>query len=293
MRVFLPILLPFFAACASPLPASTAPEAELQPSVETTPTSWDSAIEREAAALQARHPDAEVRILVVDLASGSALASAGDVDGRHPTASTIKTLTVLAALRLGLAPDAELDCSGPVEVAGGTVHDASAPGMLSPAGVLVHSSNVGVVRIAERIPWNALLEQVSEVVPLPASASSEREGLSQLIGLTSRLSLRELAEGYRQALADPDHGAYILEALVRAVGPEGTGTQASRAGKWVAGKTGTEQVDGTVDAVFVGVTGNDRPETLVAVAVAGLTEDGVTGGNVAAPAFASIIENAT
>lgn len=250
---------------------------------------WQAAIDEEAARLGTKYPGARVRMLAVDLDSGEVLGHHGDVVSRYATGSTIKTLVVLAALRLGLDPATSLDCSGPVTIDGMEIRDAGSNGTLTPAGVLVYSSNIGVARITEHVPWDALLTEVRTMVPLD-DADEQLAGVSLLVGLTSRLSLRELVAGYRAAWTDPEHGAFVRDALEQAVGPDGTGSRAAVEASYVAGKTGTELVEGRIDALFVGIAGRDQPQTVVAIAVGDLPEGTGYGGSIAAPAFARIVE---
>ncbi len=250
---------------------------------------WQAAIDEEAARLGTEYPGARVRMLAVDLDSGEVLGRYGDVASRHATASTIKTLVVLAALRLGLDPATSLDCSGPVKIDGMEIRDAGSNGTLTPAGVLVRSSNIGVARITEHVPWDALLTEVRTMVPLD-DADEQLAGVGLLAGFTSRLSLQELVAGYRTAWTDSEHGAFVRDALEQAVGPDGTGSQAAVEGSYVAGKTGTELVEGRIDALFVGIAGRDQPQTIVAIAVGDLPEGSGYGGSIAAPAFARIVE---
>lgn len=281
--------------CASPTNSSPpivepvrTPPVSARSSEPEASTAWQDVLDQEAAHLVAEHPGAQVRLLAVDLASGDTLAKHGDVATRHHTASTMKTLTLLAALRLGLDPTLVVDLSGPVMVDDVRVQDWKAHGPSAVADVLTYSSNVGVARIAEHVPWEAMQDEVRAFVSWEP-ADNKAEAVLLLMGATSKASLVELAHGYRAALSDPDHGAFLVEALHEAVGPRGTGTQGNVEGLFVAGKTGTEAIEGKVDALFVGVAGDTSPQTLVAVAVAGLPEGGGTGGSVAAPAFARII----
>lgn len=66
--------------------------------------------------------------------------------------STMKIFTVAAALEATvIAPSEEIDCSAPYRVKGKTFRDHHNLGVLEVGDVLKHSSNVGIVQIAERL----------------------------------------------------------------------------------------------------------------------------------------------
>ncbi len=89
--------------------------------------------------------------------------------------------------------------------------------------------------------------------------------------------------------------AQALAAMMRAVVDRGTGTRAQIAGAAVAGKTGTAQNSrGAPHAWFVGFAPADAPRYAVAVIVenGGSTGSEATGGAVAAPIAARVLEAA-
>ncbi len=252
---------------------------------------WTEVVQAEGAALEDRFAGAQARIVVLDADSGQPITSYGAVDEPVSTGSTIKPLTVLAALRIGLDPDTQLDCS-PVTLGEHRVADHHDYKTLSVAQVVARSSNVGIVQIARRVPWAQLYDQASALVPLPSvEEAQESTAIATLIGFSTRVTLGELAQGYVSMARDAEFGPQMMTMLERAVGPEGTGIAARVPDTFVAGKTGTAAHDGRHDALFVGFAGPKGARKVVAVSVAGLP-DSEYGPTVAAPAFARIVGGA-
>ena len=125
-------------------------------------------------------------------------------------------------------------------------------------------------------------------------------------GVSSHLSVMELLTAYsifgndgvnpnsgRQVISSETSRA-VLEMLENAVEGQGaTGARAHVDGIAVCGKTGTTQQEGTAGrtATFVGLVPVQQPRWAIAVAVDGTSSEAF-GGSVAAPAFASIVEQA-
>ena len=92
--------------------------------------------------------------------------------------------------------------------------------------------------------------------------------------------------------------ASSLSSLMQTAVAEGTGTSAQVSGVQVAGKTGTAETgtDSGPTTWFVGFAGTDidKPEIALAVVLDGNaeTEDGATGGKVAGPVAAAVIDAA-
>ena len=92
--------------------------------------------------------------------------------------------------------------------------------------------------------------------------------------------------------------ASSLSSLMQTAVAEGTGTSAQVSGVQVAGKTGTAETgsDNGPTTWFVGFAGTDinKPEIALAVVLDGNTEteDGATGGTVAGPVAAKVIDAA-
>lgn len=281
------ILTCFLAGCA----ATPTGEDEVSPPDEptTVPTDnegWEQAVAAEAARLEAEHAGAGVRIVVVDL-EGKVLAQHGAVDEILPTGSSVKPLMTLVGIQTGVSPDDEFDCEGgEVEVDGVRFYDAQPRDVVTLRRALADSSNVAMVKLALKVNWEVLYSGVSSFVSLPEpSGMSRAEGIAMLFGATTRLALADLAEAYSATLQAPE-GATLLELLEFAV-EDGTGKSAAREGVYVAGKTGTAEVDGRYHAVFVGMVGTGEPQAVVGVAVDGLPEGGY-GSTVAAPAVGNL-----
>lgn len=302
-RGFLTVWATAALACAasagdapSSVPGDPKPEAPAEvrevPTADVTAVNWQARVDAQAARLQSEHPGSDVRIVVESLASGSStrLAGYGDTAGRAPTGSTLKPITVFAALKLGLDPAMTLDCAGAVTLGEASVRDYTDHGSLTVTEVIARSSNVGIARIAEQVDATALYEGAGELVPLPPRAELDAaSAVLTVIGHGVTLSLEELVAGYRTVATDSTHGPTMMKMLRAAVGPDGTGTGGWVEGVTRGGKTGTAAHDGKHDALFVGLADVGGQSVIVGVAVAGLptTE---SGGGVAAPAFARLVE---
>lgn len=266
---------------------------------------WSTASDEEATRLRALFPGATVRIAVLDARTGRVLAKSGPVESPHDTGSTLKSLTVAAALAEGASADTQVDCSAPVRVDGLEVSDFAVHGKITVKEALARSSNVAIVQLAVRLGWRPLYDRVSALVPLPDPAGlGESEAVALLFGGTSRLSTLELARGYATLAADgrdPASGSSwvsaeiadeVIAMLRHAVeGEHGTGRQAAVEGVPIAGKTGTARTGDRQTALFVGVVGSGEDARVVAVVVENVGESDF-GSTVAAPAFARIVKGA-
>lgn len=288
------------AAPAVPAPGSYAAADPGASSAEDT--AWIDAVAAEAGSLRTAFPEATVRIAVLDATTGRVITREGPVDTAHAIGSTMKTLTVAAALDAGTTASTELDCSRPAMVAAHEVHDHAVHGMLTVKQVLARSSNVGTVRLAEQVGWRELYDRAARLAPLPDPATlQDGAGVHLLYGGTARMSTLELARAYAvlanggrdpadgRTLVKPAAATEIIAMLRYAVqSEEGTGRAAAVADMEVAGKTGTAGSDEHQTALFVGMVGPAEARRVVAVAI----EDvpwGQTGGTLAAPAFARIV----
>lgn len=100
-----------------------------------------------------------------------------------------------------------------------------------------------------------------------------------------------------QRVISEDTAAVVTTMLEGVMGPDGTGTSVTVDGFRVAGKTGTAQAvdpscscySGKVDVSFVGFAPADDPKYAVAVTVFD-PKQGRSGGSVAGPVFASVLE---
>lgn len=311
----LPIAMVATFACATrPVPARPADEGGAPPAPEATgsvrPTPerdegarWAESTRTESERLVAQFPGATVRIAVVDAGSGRVLAREGPVQTEHDTGSTIKSLTVAAALQEGATADTEVDCSAPVQVAGLQISDHAVHGKITVKEALARSSNVAIAQLAARLGWQPLYERVGKLVPLPdPTGLGEADAVALLFGGTSRLTTLDLARAYAIMAAggrDPVDGAQRIDAaaadevvamLEHAVNSEhGTGGEAAVPGVRVAGKTGTARVGDRQTAVFVGIVGPAGDRRVIAVVVENVAP-GDFGSTVAAPAFARIVQ---
>ncbi len=103
----------------------------------------------------------------------------------------------------------------------------------------------------------------------------------------------EMTEPERFARAMSPASAAVLERMMERVVTEGTGRRGTVPGVRVAGKTGTAQgVAGLPDVWFIGFAPVDNPQIALAVLVeaGGTVGESASGGSVAAPIAASIIE---
>lgn len=239
--------------------------------------------------------------LIMDPSSGKVLARAGylrdKATGRmtpeesapitrgFPAASTMKTLVVAAALEAGAVDGSETfdTGGGPLTVAGQAYGEwrEGGLGMVTPAEVLVKSSNLGSIQIARRLGKERLAGFLGRLGIKQDEGASEAD-LALGICPGSPITAYQLAYAY-SALAnggrDPQSGLplvrpevarYIRQALVKAV-EEGTGTQAHCQTTACAGKTGTairEQGGRRIGtALFVGFAPADRPAIVISVIV--------------------------
>lgn len=299
-------------ACAAKAPPPTSapatPETAVAPETAPAPDEgWTRAVKDQAEHLAQRFPDARVSIAVVDVDSGTLLASAGAIDEPHATGSTMKSFTVAAALAAGVSADEELDCDGGEVVFEGTkIRDHAPHGVLTVREAFGRSSNVAIVRLAERVGVRPLYDAVAKMVALPPAADvDDPSAVMLLFGGTTELSTRQLVDGYAmlarggtaptdgEVLVDATAAATLGELLEHAVtAATGTGTEAAVAGVKVGGKTGTAEHSAGHTALFFGVA---RPVGAAPVVV-GVVVEGVPadqhGGNLAAPAFATIVREA-
>ncbi len=270
------------------------------------------AIEEVVAAELDRLVDVEgarrAAIVVLDARDGRVLASLGrgpDGDGEATreaeVGSTMKPLTVAAALDAGLDPAARFDGEGGRWQANPTtlLADVHPHASMSVEDVLVASSNVGAGKIVREVgdaPIARIFDEVGARVGDPA-----RSWLVHGAGIDVRMSPRALAGAYaafanggfaidptadgsgrRRRIVSEVSARAVLAMLEAAVGDEGTGRRARVEGLRVAGKTGT-----TADhaAVFAGVAGRGDPRWVIVVRA---EAPDAWGGGLAAPAFARV-----
>lgn len=192
--------------------------------------------------------------------------------------SVIKPLSVAVALQSGLFKADQLINTAPgrMNLAGQNIRDARNYGEITPEGIIVHSSNVGVSRMILELPETMLVDYYGELgfgrstgTGFPGEASGvlpggfgiskiKRATLSYGYGLSTTLG--QLAQAYMvladqgrlhplsllkvdlpvtQQVFDPAVVADVLKMMEKVVEPGGTGTRAAIKGYRVAGKTGT------------------------------------------------------
>ncbi len=193
--------------------------------------------------------------------------------------STIKPLVVAAALEAGVVGTSTRINTAPgrLQVSNFTVRDSRNLGPLKVSEVLQKSSNVGVVKIAQRIAEEDLYRVLdgvrfgkSRLYPFPGESEGRLDHYSQwgkvqratiAYGYGLSVNLLQLAEAYSVLARDglylpsrmvvteeaqpglrvltPEVAGTVRHMLEGVVGPEGTAQMAAVDGYSVAGKTGT------------------------------------------------------
>jgi cell division protein FtsI (penicillin-binding protein 3) len=271
------------------------------------------------------------------------------VDAYEP-GSIFKVITAAAALQEQVvSPEEVIDCGhGFIQIARKRINDHKVFDRLSFRDVIAKSSDIGVIRVAQRLGREQLYRYVSQFgfgVPTGVELPGESRGILRPTGEWSALSLASISFGQEvavtglqmaTAVAAVANGGYLMRPLVvshledhsgrvvkewkpfavrRVLDPQtvdvltellkevvrsGTGRRAAVPGYVVAGKTGTAQkVDATggysmIDHVasFVGFVPASHPALVILVSLdrpRGLYNQ---GGDVAAPVFARIAEQA-
>ncbi len=84
--------------------------------------------------------------------------------GYHEPGSTFKIVTYAACIEEGLIADGEMfNCSdGYIDVAGDSISDAHAMGLLSRDEIIINSSNVGTVMLSQLLPDSTLCQYCSD-----------------------------------------------------------------------------------------------------------------------------------
>jgi len=276
-----------------------------------------------ARAQRALSPTAAV-VVVLDARSGRIVATAGRLAGRSTpalardrawvTGSTLKTLTLAAALEAGaVAPDTMVDCA-PRTYPEGELYDWKVFGRLAVRDALVVSSNVGASRVLDALGLPPLVASYRRLRLFDARGAwptvTDARGIAAAmlasgeLAETSPLRLAaayaalfddgryrppsEAGDGAPEVVFSAATATTVLAILEDAVsGPLGTGAAARVTGHRVAGKTGTADLaDGHSWASFVGALVDVEPRLVILVGLEGVP--GGTGGKSAAPVFARI-----
>lgn len=264
--------------------------------------------------------------------------------------SIFKIITAATALKEGVVSPLEvIDCgNGFIEIAGTRINDHAVFASLTFQDVIAHSSDIGVVRVAQRFgteKFYASMKAFGFGTKTGLGLPGETAGLLRSPKSWSALSLASMSFGQEigvtaiqmaSAAAVVANGGYwmrpyivkrveepwgelvreyspvaerkVLEpetadrvmSLLREVVISGTGRKAKVEGFEVAGKTGTAQkVDASgrysmIDHVasFVGFVPASRPALVVLVSLDTPKGDKNEGGDVAAPLFARIANEA-
>jgi len=264
--------------------------------------------------------------------------------------SVFKIVTAAAGLQEKVVdPDEVLDCgNGSIEIAGTRINDHAVFDRLSFRAAVAHSSDIGMIRVAQRVGrenFNRYMREFGFGAVTGVELPGESSGLLRPTSRWSALSLASLSFGQEvgvtamqlaMAAAVVANGGYLMKPLVvrhvedpagrvvknfkplavrrvlepdtvdaltemlKAVVREGTGKLATVPGYVVAGKTGTAQkVEPSgrysmVDHVasFVGFAPAARPALVILVSLDSPRGPRNQGGDVAAPVFARIAEEA-
>ena len=272
------------------------------------------------------------------------------VTDAYEPGSIFKLVTAAAGIQERVVePHEVLDCGrGTIEIAGVTINDHAVYDKLTFAQAVAKSSDIGMIRVAQRLGREQFARYMREFgfgaatgVDLPG----ESAGLLRPTSRWSALSLASLSFGQEvgvtalqmaMATAAVANGGYLMKPLVlrsvldrdgrvvkeakplvvrrvlqpetastlteilKSVVREGTGKRAAVPGYVVAGKTGTAQkVDATgrysmIDHVasFVGFVPASRPALVILVSLDTPRGQHNEGGEVAAPVFARVAEQA-
>jgi cell division protein FtsI (penicillin-binding protein 3) len=264
--------------------------------------------------------------------------------------SIFKIFTAAAALQEGVVdPDETIDCGGGfIEIAGTRINDHRVFDHLTFRDVMARSSDVGVIRVAQRLgreSFNRYMRAFGFGTATGVELPGESSGLLRPTARWSALSLASLSFGQEigvtavqlaAAVGAVANGGYLMKPfvvravedsagrvvksykpvavrrvleprtvevltdLLKGVVRNGTGVKAVVPGYTVAGKTGTAQkIDATGRysmedhwASFVGFVPASRPALVILVSLDEPRGAFNQGGDVAAPVFAKVAEDA-
>lgn len=259
-------------------------------------------VDAEQARLVREHDATRVDILVLDVDTRAVLAQTHvGPEGEVEIASTLKPLTLGAALNAGLDPARHFDGEGGQWRLGEfELQDHRAEESFDAELMIVRSSNIGAAKIAQEVGGarvGAFLRQLGLGQSINAERWSSNEGLVLSTGIGFRGTPAALADAYATLAADgwdgneqvlsAEHAGSVRGMLRSATEGDATGRRASVDGVNVAGKTGSSRLESGYGAWFAGMAPADDPKVVVVV-YAEVPEG--YGGSVSAPSFARIVE---
>lgn len=251
----------------------------------------------------------------------------------------MKPFTAALALQTGrVSPQTIINTApGKIQLAGYTISDHKNYGMLTVEQIVQKSSNVGTVRMAQRMQAREMWEMFTSVgfgqkpqTEVPGATSGRLkphkkwgpEGLATMsYGYGLQTSMLQLARAYTVFARDgevapltflqsstPAAGVRVFSPQVAldmrhilqmASGTGGTAPKSQPPGYSVGGKTGTARKwDGNAysqtkyHSFFVGISPISSPRLVVAVMIDEPRGGVYYGGEVAAPVFADVVQNA-
>ena len=320
------LALAAFVACATPDPEpAPAPGAPAAPAETPVGTTIDLRIQKiadeELDRMTKEWAPCAAIVLVLDPQTGAVVA-ASHSGGTEPTAqlaasrpitpgSIVKPLVIAAALDEGvIKPTDQFDAS-PMPL--GTIVDDRPHGTLAVGEILAVSSNVGMVKVFDKLGGAKLAQWTKRfhLAAAPATIADGPGGAAYAIGAKLPSTPLEMAAAYAmlanggvyhaptfvpargegERIVRAETAATVLDLLEGVTGDKGTGKAARVAGIRVAGKTGTAQLGKSprdVYSSFVGVAPIDHPRYVIFVG-AETPRDGGSGGQVAAPVFGRVM----
>ena len=232
--------------------------------------------------------------------SGEQLRNRAITDMFEP-GSTMKPITVGMALETG---------PGKYNIGGFTISDTHNYGSLSVEGVIQKSSNVGALKISQKMSPREMWDVYT------ALGYGQKPQLQFPGAVTGRLRPWKTWRPIEQAtmaygsgifksgdpasgvkVFSPQNAAAVRKMLQMAAGPGGTGQKAQTVGYSVGGKSGTahKQVgkgyaSNKYRSWFTGMAPIDQPRIVVAVMIDEPSAGQYYGGAVAAPVFSEVVQ---
>lgn len=278
------------------------PETQISETPVNT-TALADRVESEQGQLVEEHAATRVDILVLDVETRALLARGHfGPDGEVDLASTLKPLTIGAALDAGLDPTRRFGGEEGLWTIGGLeLQDHRAEESFDAEFALVRSSNIGTAKITEEVGGvrvGAFLRRLGLGENIDAERWASNEGLVLSAGIGFYGTPMALADAYTTLAAggldeageqvlSVEHALKVRQMLHSATQGDGTGRRASIEGLSVAGKTGSSQLETGYGAWFAGMAPAEDPEIVVVVYAE--VPSGY-GGSVAAPVFARIVD---